>query len=340
MENKQQTDQEKQEDFLHEDPVIDEALDWFLLIQGGDLDQASQDRFQAWIAENPRHEEEFVKLGGLWDSVDFEEAAGQVKTDRFADGAPAGSEQPLMTGEQATQPRKWLYTAAAVCLLIFGFYQFSPFAVQWQADYRTAYGDLQTITLSDGTVMTLNSGSAVALDFSEKTRTIRLLKGEAFFDVTRNAARPFRVSSGLGEVTVLGTAFAVRTGDVLDRVILEHGRLAVRSHAKPNENALLTSGDMITVSETSLSAKKAADLKQLLAWRRGRVIFSSIPLSQALAEFERYTDKSIFLLSPDKADLAVSGNYRIDDMNAALTILAEATGLTATTLPGGLVFLR
>lgn len=71
-------------------------------------------------------------------------------------------------------------------------------------------GEMPVVTLEDGSVVQLNAASAIAVEFTEKRRVIRLLRGEAFFQVAHGADRPFTVMAGTTSVTALGTAFDVR----------------------------------------------------------------------------------------------------------------------------------
>lgn len=207
-------------------------------------------------------------------------------------------------------------------------------------DHMTAVGERMSVALPDGSAMQLNSATAVALDFAGGRREVRLLEGEAFFDVRSDAAHPFRVVGHFGTVEVKGTAFAVRLEPREDQVVLERGKVEVALRQDPQERVDLHPGQMVGAGASVLSAPRVVDPAQALAWREGRIVFDDQPLADVLAELGRYRSGMVLVMDPAANGLRVSGNYRLDDVDGAIRTLADAAGVAISRLPGGIVILR
>jgi transmembrane sensor len=310
------------------DPVADQALDWFARLRGANPDGATQAEFRAWLAEDPRHEAEFRKLETLWDSKPFLDAVKALPVDRSA----------LMRSKRRF-PMRAAALAASVLMAV-GVWQYPALTIALQADYVTATGNQTTVPLPDGSTMMLNTGTAVALDFDAGKRHIRLLRGEAFFDVVHDAAHPFTVSGQYGAVEVLGTAFSVKTGDDEDEVVLERGRVQVLCLCENKGKAELAPGEAVSITASAVSAVHAADPSTALAWREGRIIFENARLGTVLQELRRYHRGPIMVADERVNRMVVTGNYRLDDVEGALKTLADAAGVGFYRIPGGLIILR
>nr|WP_286675449.1 FecR domain-containing protein [Rhizobium sp. CSW-27] len=239
--------------------------------------------------------------------------------------------------------RRWPLPAAALAasvLLSVSIWQYPALTIAVEADYLTATGSQTTVPLPDGSTMMLNTDTAVALDFAAGRRHIRLLRGEAFFDVVHDPAHPFTVSGHYGEVEVLGTAFSVKTGDDEDEVVLERGRVEVLCLCDNRDRAELAPGQAVSITASAVSPVHAADPSTMLAWREGRIIFEDAPLGTVLQELRRYHRGPIMVVDERVNRLMVTGNYRLDNVEGALRTLADAAGVGFYRLPGGLIILR
>lgn len=212
-------------------------------------------------------------------------------------------------GQALRHCRDWLKqagVAASVVVLIAAAagWQQAPL---WLADYHTAVGERQVITLADGSRITLNSASAVSVVFDEHERRVVLDAGEALFEAA-DEARPFVVESGAERVQGNAATFSVRRDG---RVLLARGQARVGEH----ELAL------------------APDAEAQTAWRRGKLIFNGKPLGQVLAELERYRHGRIVLSDSRLAAMEVSGVFDLNEPEALLRSLEQRYGLKVTYLP-------
>jgi transmembrane sensor len=212
--------------------------------------------------------------------------------------------------------------------------------LRMQADYVTAAGEQRVIALPDGSTMTLNTGTAVALDFSSGRRGVEILQGEAYFDVRPGVTPPFRVVGRFGQIDVKGTAFSVRLDDDGDNVVLSRGSVDVARRAQPLDHAVLAPNEMVSVTASAVLAVKQVDAGKPLAWLEGRISFYDQPLGQVLKDVRRYHAGRIIVLNGGIEQVAVSGNYKLDQPALIIHSLAEAAGATVTTLPGGFIILR
>lgn len=328
------------QDEVPDDIVAEEALDWFAQLRNAAPDAAGQAEFRLWRAQSPRHAAAFADLEAIWGSPAFLAA---VRILPVADAAPASARRPAEPRTRfLTSPRVGpkLAAVAATLMLAIGIWQAPALLLRWQADYRTAAGEHATITLPDGSTMILNTASAVALDFEDGRRHVRLLQGEAFFDVRHDPAHPFRVAGRFGAVEVKGTAFSVREDEARDTVILERGRVEVSRVSERADRVTLEPDEQISATADALSGIEPADPAMALAWRQGRIVFDDQPFAKVLDELRRYRNAPVVVATSPSADFRVSGNYRTGDIDGALRSLADAAGVTMTTLPGGMIILR
>ncbi|MFG1360995.1 FecR family protein [Xanthobacter pseudotagetidis] len=323
--------------YTHEDPVVDEALEWFGRLREQAPDEATRRTFEAWLARNPRHAEEFRSLEALWGSTAFAAAAARLPAARDK----SRRARPHASGSKFSRMlrRPAVLGAAAACLALV-FWQGPALLLRWQADHMTVTGGRLAVALPDGSSMLLNSATAVAIDFAQGRRQVRLLEGEAFFDVRPDPAHPFRVAGNFGMVEVKGTAFAVRLDPREDMVVLERGRVEVALRDDPRGPVALHPGQMVFARASTFSPVASVDPEQALAWREGRIVFEDQPLSLVLAELGRYRDGVVLVMDSRANGLRVSGNYRLDDVEGAIRTLAHAAGVTMNSLPGGIILLR
>ncbi|MEM9684271.1 MAG: FecR domain-containing protein, partial [Pseudomonadota bacterium] len=195
-----------------------------------------------------------------------------------------------------------------------GAYLASP--VGLLADHRTGAGERLSVTLEDGSILELNTATAVSTDYSRRQRRIELHTGEVFLQVHENADRPFVVDAGAARVEVLGTAFAVRrSADGVD-VIVTESKVSVT--APDREAAIVTAGQSVKVTDTGLSPVADANEQTALAWRRGRLVFESRPLSEVLSELDRYRPGRILIVDGALQHIPVTGSFANDRSDAAL----------------------
>lgn len=188
-----------------------------------------------------------------------------------------------------------------------------PASLEFQSGYSTRIGQMARFELPDGSVIELNTGSEVQVDYSVGERNLRLLRGEAVFTVAKDVDRPFVVTAGESRVVALGTVFSVRKSDDDARVVLFEGSVRVdkETGAGGAKSARLVPGDEITIRRNKPFSITKTQLSQAASWRGGRLVFEQTPLRDVLAEFNRYSVQQHVLGDPSLGDFLVSGTFRI-----------------------------
>lgn len=326
--------------FVHPDPVTDAALNWLFALQGDPDDTRLRLEFETWRDSDPAHMEAFSIVSAAWNLPEMD----MVAVDLVAStGYAQRKHETAVLPFPNLQRRKWAaggMAVAAMALIAIAVQQYPALMLRWQADYLTAIGMRDEISLPDGSRMTLNTASAVSLDFEGAKRSVTLLQGEAYFDVVPNPSRPFTVTAAFSEVVVKGTAFSVRTEGVRDTIVLEHGHVDITRLQEKADKVSLEPGESITASATALSVATKVDATASLAWLGGMIVFEDKPLGQVLGEIGRYYSHPVIVANGALDQVRVNGNYRIDNPERAIRSLATAAGATATRLPGGILILR
>lgn len=327
------TEDESAAAFRHPDPVIDQALEWVLKRQAGEIDQAA---FESWLAEGADRGQALSRVLALYQCPALTVATAQT-----------GSPQALQTAAPRTlhSPARRLpflplalaaSVAAAVIVPMLG----SDWLRSLGADYRTGAGEIVAVDLPDGSRMQMNSQTAVALDFEQGRRAVRLLAGEAYFNVAHDASRPFTVTGGFGTVRVTGTAFDVARDVEEDIVHLDSGRVILTHDGKADAALELTPGQTASVDGADIALLAPDTAGRRLAWRDGWIELSAVPLKAALDEIGRHTKLRIVTLPGAALDTPVSGSFRITEAEAAIDSVVLAAGARIERLPGGFLFIR
>lgn len=207
--------------------------------------------------------------------------------------------------------------------------------------------------LPDGSTIDLNAGAEIEVRFADALRQVVLRKGEAHFQVAKDARRPFVVTAGGIEVRAVGTAFAVDLGARAVDVLVTEGSVAVNAlapAATPEPTvatalpplAALEAGGRIVIDHATAaisaaalrhSQLSAADIQTRLAWRVPRLKFASTPLAQVVAMFNEHAvpgrDPRLLTAPEIPADVRVSGLLRADDVDSLLRLLAGEFGISA-----------
>lgn len=241
--------------------------------------------------------------------------------------------------------RRWAYPlASAACLLLMlwagAWWSPGHWLTDLSADYVSAPGEVREITLGDGSRLTLDADSAVAVSLDGEQRRVDLLRGAASFAV-KHLPKPFVVRAGEGEARVLGTEFEVRRQGEQTRVTVAEGRVSVRgSHAAGMPEVVLGAGERVGIDGTRLGDAQPADAQAALAWRQGWLTFYRAPLGEVLERLGTYYPGRIVLLDSKLAQRRVSGSFRSTDPQAALDSLQAVVGFHQQPLLGRFVLIR
>lgn len=296
--------------------AMDQALDWLILLDSPSEDQRRH--FQAWLAADPRHGEAFARAEALWNGPQIIESARQLR------------DRPNVTALSRLRAHwKPLATAA---VLVLGLFNFSDLPLRFQADHLTVVGERQRLQLEDGSKVLLNTDSAFSSSFDEHRQVARLYKGEAFFEVPASRHLPLELDAGPVTASVSDTSFAVRYVDGVAQVQVQRGDIDLRA-TRYDTHVRLSAGESIRIGPNGFDRPARLDAGTELAWVQGRLVFENRPLSQVLAELRRYYPGWIINTNERLANVAVTGNYRLDQPLDVLRSLAHITSARLQEFP-------
>lgn len=195
----------------------------------------------------------------------------------------------------------------------------------WQFDYTTQTAETRIVRLADDSVITLAPESAIDVSYTPGERHIHLLEGEAFFEVTPNSDRPFRVLADKVEVTVLGTGFTVHRNSAGAKVGVEHGRVHVEhTNGAGEASALLTAGQTVRMSWSGDLERGKTPVSQISAWRQNQLIAQDQPLTDVVDRLRRYYGGAILITDAALGQQPVTGVYNLEDPVRALYGIAQS----------------
>lgn len=305
--------------------IAAEAAAWIASLHSTERNQAMEDDFRAWQKLSPAHRQAFESMTDMWQAIPGTEAARA-----FAEA----SERKQLKAKRA-QRAGWRWAGAAGLGVVAT--ASVVFVLQWWSRdlYVTPIGEQRSVMLADGTRMLLNTASQARVDFGSKQRTVEVRAGEALFEVAKDASRPFVVRVGGSEVVAIGTVFSVRLDDGPRQqdaltVTLVEGQVSVRptdvtsGGLRPQETVALNPGDRLTLHHDARPASPEVgtkvdrpNIERALAWQRHEASFDATPLSDAIAEINRYSRTKIAMSNDVQvANYLISGIYRTGDSAA------------------------
>ncbi|WP_051219308.1 FecR family protein [Oceanobacter kriegii] len=199
--------------------------------------------------------------------------------------------------------------------------------LNYQTRLQSVYGEIVTRTLPDGSTVSLNWDSEVAVNFSAGQRSLTLIRGEAYFEVAHDTSRPFIVSAGQARARAVGTAFNVRADSGKTRIAVTEGTVAVTGSSR--STTLVNASEKVAVTDGQTGAVSPSANLQATAWQQGSMIFDGQPLADVLDEINRYTQYQIdtrFLPNPEAP---VSATYFISRTDEAVRSLMQLFNLRA-----------
>lgn len=319
------------------DPVQQQAARWFARLRADDVTERDRLQWQAWLAQDPQHRQAYAQFEALWSSLgDFApmpEVAVKVRT------AARGLDSPARV-----RPLRWATAAALAIVAVLAGALFLRTAETPDIRYATNLGERRSLQLIDGTRVDLDTNSALRVQFNEGERRIILDRGRAFFRVAHEE-RPLRVLAEGSSVRAVGTQFEVyRQGGMIDVALFE-GRVELQStQADGNPDEVLATldpgqqariaGNQVSFSQYPVQAGGLPD------WLSGRLVFDDTPLSEAISEFNRYSNQPILLETPQLGKHRISGVFRSEATDGFIEALHEVYGIRSSRTPEGAYLLK
>lgn len=365
-----------------------EAAEWLVEFRSGDMDLDARRDFDAWLRASPEHLRAFIEMTQLWNhakNIDPERkiiieellASGYaddnvVALERVSEwvGVSGSSADKRDSNSQSANPAAWQRSSrwlrrtslAAALIIGVGLAWFSWSWLGGSSTYVTAVGEQRSISLADGSKVTLNARSRLRVRFNAATRSVELLEGQAFFHVAKNPARPFIVLSDDTAVRAVGTQFDVNRNRRGTTVTVLEGRVAVypeqlhdalqtaatecsgtsqscegqlsesgapAAPATGSDRLVLLSADeqvRIAAGQSAMQPVRV-DATSAAGWRQGRIVFDSATLLEIADEFNRYSSRQFRAEDHGPTPLRLSGVFTTDP-DFFIQYLRELPGIT------------
>ncbi|HPE31781.1 MAG TPA: FecR domain-containing protein [Parvularculaceae bacterium] len=333
-------------EFPGQSDVTRQACEWVARLDGAVLTEKEKRELRVWVSRSDFHREELSRLAEQWDQLGA--LAPLLETEVKETAEPA-----RVRSANATWAR---VAAAALFLMLAGgggiYFQQVHDLKETQSGngvFATLVGEQKTLDLPDGSHVMLNTDSRVEIAFNRARREIRLLAGEAHFDVAHDKAHPFVVLAGKSAVEAVGTQFAVRLRSDEVKVIVDEGRVRVTPASTAEKAAPLLEarqqlisagrGALINASDGAVESVDAEDIAKELAWRDGFLVFDNDPLSEVVDEVSRYTSIQIIIADPELRERPVGGSFRIGQTEAVLASLKQGFGLQVEEIEKGVFYI-
>lgn len=349
--------------------LSEQASHWWVVLHGENVLPSERREFGEWVARSPERVAAYLEAEMLMRAL---KSSGvrwpDVGADALIREAKAAAPEPLpfslensrasANRVQSGSSRLFLSSiAASLIALVTAAWLF----LAGPQRYQTALGEQRSVLLDDGSLVTLNTASRIKVDLDEDRRLIRLISGEALFEVAHDAARPFDVEAGTATFRAVGTQFNVDRRPAGTTITVVEGRVAVISHLAGKEatqvaprsqgadtrertgamspaapenvssgkhRIILAAAQRLIVTDSHLGTPEPiVNLAAATAWTQRRLIFERRPLAEVAAEFNRYNRETIRIDDAELQREQVTGVFQANDPESFMTFLAQIPGV-------------
>lgn len=276
------------------DHLAEEAAGWFLRLNDPACDEAERRSFDAWLAADASHCDEYRQFERLWKALDS---------------------LPKQRSRRVSQAKAAGFALIGIIALLL---RFAPPTEQQLI--VTGIGERRHLVLADGTALEISTASRLRTDYSWFSRTVEVQSGEARFTVAPERLRQFEVRAGNGQMRDIGTIFNVAndSGKVTVGVIEGKVEMRLKGHAA---GMILEGGKQAVYTETCMAMPTPLDADAAAAQRDGRWICKDTTLEELVAHLNRQHRQQTALGDPELAGLRVSGVFNIGDRTGLLEAL-------------------
>ncbi|CAI3791206.1 Protein FecR [Pseudomonas sp. MM221] len=289
--------------------AVKQAIQWMLRLRESGHEPTLQQQCVQWRSVNHEHEQAWQRVMHLHQDLDLRSIPG------------AGlALQTLETSQQRLHRRQALKLLGGVFMVGSAAWLAKDLDAigAWAADYATGTGEQRALTLPDGSLMQLNTRTAVDLAFNDQQRLVRLKQGELM--ITCNSRQPVLLQTRDGLLEGFAGRFVAYQDNDCTRVSVSHGKVAIH-HPGSDQLLWIESGQ-----HWRLDAQGAQRLAHLdmdaMAWTEGLIVTQDMRLSDFLAQVSRYRHGYLGC-SDEIADLRLSGVFRLEDPEQLLQLLPQ-----------------
>lgn len=299
--------------------------------------------FEAWLSESPAHRDAWEAVQAPWELLG--EHASNTELVALRRGALARAHR---ASRGRVSPPFWRRMAAAAALvLVIGAGAMAAFfwSQTMPAVYATQMGERRSIELADGSRISLDSSSEVAVRYTDDARLLELRRGQARFDVTHDVARPFSVRAGGQAIVAVGTSFNVDVSGPDLLVTLIEGRLRIVPQPRADQDSRrvreisMTAGQQLDVPHLQPPVVRSVEAARAVAWERGQIDFVDEPLGEVARRVNFYSTRQIVITDPAVASMQLSGVVDTGDVDDFADLVSHYLPVRAETRADGDVVL-
>lgn len=321
--------------------MVRSAQEWRDRLQNGSVSDEELASFEAWLAEDIRHQEVYDQAEIYWDAFDHFNPGDLEARHRRRPIQLVLRSVLSQAKDWTVRPQIGLAAAAALGLVALPFLlnrvsQPALSVEQVQPDIAVYYAqspEVKTVTLDDGSLVTLGPDTQIETAFYADRRVVTLKSGAALFDVAPDARRPFSVNSEQLTATAIGTSFEVRSNGGVIRVVVAEGAVEV---AHPlvvdgRESSLLSRKELAAGQQIAATRKKGLrsietiDPARVAAWRDELLVYKGATLGEIVADANRYSAKQIVLenVPENVASTEINVSFRVTDIDGMIGALPD-----------------
>lgn len=311
--------------------VEQRAAEWLIRQDRPNWTAADEAGLEAWLADTGNRVS-YLRVRATWDRLEALQSA----------------DRDWVCERRRRPASRWAWPIGLAASLLFavggwtwvGFHNVDPSArfsarlaeSSWETA-RTDIGQIRSISLRDGTRIHLNTNAEIQATAGQDFRAVRLIRGEAFFDVAHDKIRPFHIFSNGREVKVLGTKFGVRRNHGSLEIAVIEGQVLVSDNGGPT--AVLSRNDFARADDAGILVRHESERQILdrLSWRQGNIVFSNITLGEAATEINRYNRKKLLIADEVAAKVRIGGTF--DPRNLTGFIRLMGTGFDLKVIDQG-----
>jgi transmembrane sensor len=350
--------------------IAEQAAEWYVAHRDGNLGDEQARAFMRWLRASPAHVAEYLSIAGLAQDLAGAAAKSTLTREQLLADAEAASTVSRLPRHQAgdataaTPPAQtagtlkgriglfspWTSAFAAMLVIVVATaFWFSP--QRGQQHYSTHHGEQRTLQLPDNSVVRLNSDSAIAVRFSDTRRDVDVLRGQVYFEIGEDAARPFNVRAGSYLIEDIGTTFDVYRKSSETTVTVVEGRVRVwekeiptavsqqATGADPDAKAPapladLGAGAQVQIASSGKIQVQRPNVQVATAWVQEKIVFESDAIATVAAEFNRYNRQQIIISDPRVGTIPISGVFRSYDVQSFVDFLNGLPGVSAEMIEG------
>ena len=322
-------------------PVCEQAAQWWALFQDGDPSPAERRDFSEWVVSAPERVQAYLRVARACSALARRDLRWPaVSSDVLIRDALASPEDPVHLPRQQglpeqagrRRPTRSVRTTIALAASLLVAVCLGLFALSRPGHFQTKFGEQRSVLLADGSRVTLNTASEIEVRLRADRRSIRLLKGEALFEVAHDPNRPFDVSAGDAVLRAVGTQFNVDRRLERTVVTVVEGRVAILSADAGTEqeprHPVLSAADRVVIDRNGPGkTEHGVDVSSATAWLNRQIVFSRRTLGEAAEEFNRYNLARIDIRSPALRAEVVTGTFQSNDPASLVSFIAHIPGV-------------